>query len=175
MEKLFSDSETLSKHRPTKITSEQEQEYYKKIAEDIINEKWSDSDLEDIISDISEISIHDSGYEIAKDLESYNKNASYNIDTDFITYLDDIGYDKHRILVKNVEAWVMAHNPQPKFNIGQKLIIKEKISFKLEKGSIVFVNGYVEKRACYYIHANNKKTLGIIIPYETVESDCEPI
>ena len=36
MEKLFTDAETFTKVRPTKITEQQEQDFYKSIAEEII-------------------------------------------------------------------------------------------------------------------------------------------
>lgn len=50
-------------------------------------------------------------------------NASYDIDTEFIGFLDDFGYHKSQILQKNVEDWLKAHNPQPKFQKGQKLCL----------------------------------------------------
>ena len=59
MEKLFTDAETFTKVRPTKITEQQQQDFYKTIAEDI-----------------SRIHPHNSGYEIAKDLEGYGSKAN---------------------------------------------------------------------------------------------------
>lgn len=40
IEKLFNDSETFMKERPTKITDEQQQQFYKEVAEEIIGNDW---------------------------------------------------------------------------------------------------------------------------------------
>jgi hypothetical protein len=175
MEKLFTDAETFTKVRPTKITEQQEQDFYKSIAEEIIENGWSDSDLEDVIADVSNISTHDSGYEIAKDLEGYGSKASYDIDTPFIEFLDNFGYEKDCILRKNVEAWVNAHNPQPKFQKGQKLIVETTLNYEKKKGETVYITGFSEKQACYLIDKDEKRQGGTVIAYEKVESNCNPI
>jgi len=170
MEKLFTDSEPFQKERPTKITEQQEQDYYKKVAEEIIKWQWTDDDLEDVLYDVTRISANDSGYEIAKDLE--RGRASYDIDTPFIEYLDDFGYHKSQILQKNVEDWVKAHNPQPKFQKGQKLIVETTLNYEKKKGAIVFVTGFSEKSGCYLIDENEKRQGGTVIAYEKVEGCC---
>lgn len=75
--------------------------------------------------DVADIYINDSGYEIAKKLE--RGLASYKIDTAFIEYLDQFSYHKGEILRANVEAWVKAHNPQPKFSKKRYLTTKRKL------------------------------------------------
>jgi hypothetical protein len=172
MEKLFSDAETFTKVRPTKITEKQKQEFYKSIAEEIIKNGWSDSDLEDVIHDVSKISPHDNGYEIAKYLEGFGSKAIYDIDTSFIQFLDDFDFKKYRILEKTIETWVSAHNPQPKFQKGQKLIIEIPLNPKEKKGDIVYVTGFSEHRACYLIHKDEKRSGGYVIAYEKVEANC---
>lgn len=172
MEKLFTDAETFTKVRPTKITEQQQKDFYKTIAEDIIANGWSDDDLEDVFADVSRIHPHNSGYEIAKDLEGYGSKASYNIDTTFIEFLDNFGYEKDCILRKNVEAWVLAHNPQPKFKKGQKLIVETILNYQKKKGAIVYVTGFSEKQACYLIDENSEKQGGTVISYEKVEANC---
>lgn len=172
MDKLFKDAETFTKVRPTKITEKQEQDFYKEMAEEIIKSGWSNDAFDDIMKDMAEISVHDSGFEIAKDLEGFNMNASYAIDTEFIGFLDDFGYHKSQILQKNVEDWVKAHNPQPKFKKGQKLIVETTLNHEKKKGAIVFVTGFSEKSGCYLIDENEARQGGALIAYEKVESSC---
>lgn len=175
MEKLFPDSETFTKLRPTKITEQQEQDFYKAISEEIIKNGWSKSDLEDVIEDISQISSHHSGYEIAKDLEGFRSKASYNIDTPFIEFLDNYGYEKNDILRENVKAWVSAHNPQPKFKKGQKLLVSITLNHEKKKDAIVYVIGFSKEIACYLIDENPKKQSGTVITYEKIETNCTPL
>jgi hypothetical protein len=175
MEKLFTDAETFTKVRPTKITEQQAEDFYKTIAEEIIENGWSDSDLEDVISDVKNISTHHSGYKIAKDLEGFGSKASYDIDTPFIEFLDSYGYEKDCVLRKNVEAWVAAHNPQPKFNKGQKLLVAITLNHENKKDAIVYVIGFSEKQACYLIDKNPERQGGTVITYEKVETNCNPL
>ena len=176
MEKLFSDSETFTNERPTKITAAQEQEFYKEIAEEIIDNNWSESDVEDIAEDISNLSLHENGYELAKDLENGSRNnAYYDIDVEFCEFLDNISWKKSDILRKNVKDWVAAHNPQPKFAEGQKLIVEIDLNREKKKGAIVFVNGFNEKEAYYLIDENPEFKGGTIITYEKVEANCKPL
>lgn len=127
------------------------------------------------MQDVSEICAHDSGYEIAKDLESSGKKASYDIDTSFIEYLDDFAYHKGKIHTQNIKDWVAAHNPQPKFNKGQKLLVNTFLNNQKRKGAIVYVTGINEKEAYYTIDENPLKNGGTVIDYEKVETNCTPI
>jgi len=175
MDKLFSDSETYTKVRPIKITAEQEQQFYKGLAEEIIDNKWSESDVEDIAEDISKLSLHDNGYEIAKSLEGSRNKAYYEIDVEFCEFLDCISWKKGNILENNVKDWVKAHNPQPKFLHRQRLIVEKDLNREKKIGTIVFVTGLAEERACYLIDENPEREGGTIIAYELVESNCKPI
>lgn len=172
MQKLFTDAETFQKERPTKITELQKQNFYKEMAEEIIKGGWSNDAAEKIMEDMAEISVHDTGYEIAKELEGFYMKASYNIDTEFIEFLDNFGYNKSQILQKNIQDWVAAHNPQPKLKEGQKLIIESPLNYKMGKGETVYINGFLEKDACYLIDKNPEKKGGTIIAYEKVERCC---
>ena len=134
MEKLFDDSETFQKERPTKITEQQENEVYSKLAKEIIKNGWCvDETEEDIIYDLKDLSMNDTGFEMAKHLEGYNMKCNYEIDTDFIYWLDDFEYRFRKVLEQNVRDWVKAINPKPLFEKGQKLIVKEFINYKLKK------------------------------------------
>lgn len=175
MDKLFSDSETFTKVRPTKITEQQEQDFFKSFAQQIIDNNWSDSDLDDVIEDVSTISSNDNGYEIAKHLEDSYRKASYEIDVDFVEFLDSFGHEKSSILEKNIKEWVEAHNPQPKFKKGQKLVVQEDLNYFKKKGAIVYVTGFQEKYANYLIDENIYKNGGTIIPYEKIENNCKSI
>jgi hypothetical protein len=174
MDRLFSDAETFQKERPTKMSAEQQRDLYLEIAQEIIDEGWSESNIEDIAQDVSEISFNDSGYEIAKDLERHKK-AYYDIDTSFIEFLDDLSWKKRERIQENVKTWVLAHNPKPKFEKGQKLIVDTSLDYEKKKGVVVFVTGVSEKTACYLIDENQERAGGTVIAYERVESNCSKI
>ncbi len=173
MEKLFSDSKVMLNIRPTKITKQQEEDYYIGVAEEIISNQWSDSPIEKIIKDLDEISSSDSGYEIAKKLEGYSSKASYSINTAFIEFLDDFDYNKSDILRGNIKDWVKVHNPKPKLKNGQKLIIETPLFRNQKKGDIVYVTGKCDKEANYYIHEDKEHNGGYVIAYERVEANCK--
>lgn len=173
MDKLFTDSETFTQERPNKITQQQQEDFYNEIAEEIIENNWSNSDLEDVVSDVSKITFNDSGYEIAKDLEGYDKDASYDIDSSFIEFLEHLSYRFSEVLKKNVRYWVETHNPQPKFSKGTKLIVETPITHLHKKDSVVFVTGHDEKHACYYIHEDSERNGGYVLNYEDIESKCK--
>lgn len=177
MEKLFSDSEVMLNERPTKITKQQEEEYLEEVAQEIIDNNWSNYPVEKIIQDLGNISwTLRSGYEIAKELEGYNSKASYNIDTSFIEFLDDFHYNKESIVRENIRDWVKAHKPQPKFKTGQKLIIETQLfrgHNQGNEGDIVYVTGKDEKEANYYIHENEGHNGGYVLAYEKVENNCK--
>lgn len=172
-EQLFPDSELIQNKRPIKITEKQEWDFYEAIAKEIIKGNWSNSDLEDIIADVSQINKNDSGYEIAKELEGYRKEATYDIDTQFIEFLDDFGYRKDKILEANVKLWVKAHDPQPKFLVGTELIINKQLyRGEYEAGKIIYITGYAKNRALYMFHSDKNHNGGVILPYELIESHC---
>ena len=174
MEKLFNDSELFQKERPKKITEEQEKKIYKELAQEILDNGWCKDDIEDIVSDLKKLSKNDSGYEMAKDLEGYNMNCSYDIDTDFIYWLDDFDYQFRKELEKNIKDWVQAHDIKPKFEKGTKLLITEYLCYKKGKGLIVYVNGFTDY-GCYLIDEDFNRNGGTVLAYELVESCCEVI
>lgn len=172
-DKLFADSEVFQKERPTKITDIQEQEFYKEFAQGIIDGKWSSDDLETIIQDVSDLSVHENGYELAKSLESYSCKASYDIDSEFVDYLNDFRYRKSEILTRNVRDWVKAHNPQPKFEIGTKLSIEKPLHQVVHKSGIIYVVGYLKDEAKYIVNIDPAKNgCGSLFTYEKVEDNC---
>ena len=88
---LFQDSDVFTKERPIELSHSQKESVYKKLAKEIIDNDWSDDNIEDIILDLKSLSFSNSGYEKAKELESFNAKCSYSIDTEFIlkcVYLD---------------------------------------------------------------------------------------
>lgn len=172
MEKLFKDSEVMVNERPTKITEQQEKDYLNEVAEEIISNGWSDSDIEKIVYDLSDICYNDSGYEIAKKLEGYNSKASYKITTPFIEFLDDFENNKSDILRENVKAWVKAFNPKPKFKEGEKLAVDKPLYAHKDIGDVVYVTGINYEEANYYIHSDPKRNGGYVLPFEKVESNC---
>jgi len=172
-QKLFNDSEVYQKERPKNITKEQEDDFYQDMAEQIIDNHWSKSPIENIIHDLSEVSISDSGYEIAKSLEGYRMKGSYDIDSSFIEFLEGLDYEKRLILRNNVKDWVKAHNPKPKFKKGDKLLVVESIFYEMKKDSIIYITGNKEDEAVYYAHKNKDNNGGYILDYEEVENKCQ--
>jgi hypothetical protein len=167
---LFTDEETFTKHRPTKIPQNLLNDLYNEIAEEIISNGWSRDDVEDIVNDISIISFNDSGYEIAKELESLD-DCSYVFEVSFIQFLDDLRWRKSSILQDLVQMWVNAHKPQPKFQVGQKLHIEKALNRIMRSGT-VYITGIKEKQACYLVDVDKDRQGGIILEYELVESNC---
>lgn len=86
---LFKDSETFIKERPTKLSEKQEAEIWQKLAKEVIDNGWSDDDIDTIIEDLQNLSMYYSGYEMAKDLEGFSSNGNYDIDTSFTKILND--------------------------------------------------------------------------------------
>ena len=152
MEKLFPDSEVMLNERPTRISKEQQENYFKEVAEEIIQNEWSSSSIERIIHDLHQISYSDSGYEIAKKLEGYSSKASYDIDTEFIEFLDDFDSNSNDILRENVKDWVKAFKPQPKFDKGQKLIVEIPLFRSNKKDRIIYVTGFNKGESNYLVH-----------------------
>ena len=172
-QKLFSDSEVFQKERPTKLTKKQEEEFYLERAKDLIKEGYSEDDEEDVAKDLEYLyPFRDNGYEMAKDLDSSSREACYSFSTEFCEWLDCLHYLYNKIETQNVIDWVKAHNPQPKFEKGTKLLIVETINHKLKKDSIVYVNGERPEEAVYWINEDPNKYGGYVIAYEKVEKCC---
>lgn len=155
---LFEDSQMLVKQRPNFVTDQQKEAFYALNAQKIIDNGWSEDEIEDIICDLKEISLSESGYEIAKSLEI--KNCYYEIDTEFIEFLDGLSYEYDQLKTQNVKEWVKGKSPQPKFKVGDKLIYKDKE---------VLVYGIHEETARYIINDDIKIKGGKLIPYEEID------
>lgn len=177
MKPLFPDSETVNKERPTKITEQQEIDFYEKQAKEIIENGWSTSNTDAIITDLKELyPFNDNGYEMAKKLDDgYCKIAFYNVDTSFCEWLEFLHTEYHQVLDKNIEVWRTAHNPQPKFVKGQKLIVDITLNHEKEKGCEIFITGFLEKTAHYLVDQDPERKGGTIIAYEIIEERCSPI
>lgn len=174
MEKLFDDAPFVQKERPTKITEEQEQKMYLDLAAEIIKNQWAKTGLEECIAEsLSELSINDSGFEKAKDLED-NSYVDYDFCGDFINFLDDMSSRRRLLVDQNVKLWVKAHNPQPKLEKGTKLKIDKALcrSKDLLKDSLVYVTGINMEKAYYTISANKEQQGGYVIAFEEVENNC---
>ena len=174
MEKLFDDTLLIQKERPTKITKQQEEKMFIDLAKECIKYQYSSDDEETIAEDLKELSTNDSGFEKAKDLED-NGNASYEIDGDFIDWLDWTDHKRSEILTENVKLWVKAHNPQPKLENGTKLKIVESLSYSkdLRKDCVAYVTGINMEQAYYTISDDKEKQGGYVLAFEKVESNCE--
>jgi len=172
MEKLFNDSEVFMKERPVRITEQQAKEFYTKMAKEIIKNKYSTSSIEDIIEDLADISYGDNGYEIAKKLDDYISNASYNIDVMFCEWLDCFNSDKEDVLRENIKTWVKAHNIKPKYAKGQKLKIEKSIYYASVIGSEIYVTGHRDEEAYYMVDADKNRNGGICVNYEKLEANC---
>lgn len=173
MEKLFDDTLLVQKERPTRITKQQETELFLKLANEIIDQQYSDDDAETIAEDLAELSMHDSGFEMAKDLEG--ANASYEFTGDFIDFLDNISHERGNVLKENVKLWVKAHNPQPKLEKGDQLKISEPLSRTpdLKKDAVVYITGINMEQAYYTISADPDQKGGYVLAFEKVECQCE--
>ncbi len=174
METLFKDSEVFTKNRPSKITEKQHNDLLIKLANDIINEGWSNSDADTIITDLEDLTKYDSGFELAKELDGITAKGSYDIDTQFIEWLDDYGSYFNDILRENIKTWVNAHNIKPKFNKQKALKIKLKLSLysDLKIGDIVYINSIYEKDATYGISRVLNDRRNTIYNFELIENSC---
>jgi len=175
MDKLFDDTLFIQKERPTKITKQQEEKMFINLAKEVIKNKYSFDGEETISEDLKGLSLHDNGFEKAKNLES-DGNASYTFDGEFIDWLDGMDYSRESILKENVKLWVKSHNPQPKIEKGTKLIINESLNFflkDLRKDCIVYVTGVNMEQAYYTISADKDNKGGCILAFEKVEFNCE--
>lgn len=171
---LFPDSETFVKERPTKLSEKQETEIWQKLAKEVIDNGWSDDDIDTIIEDLQNLSMSDSGYEMAKDLEGFRANGSYDIDTSFIEWLDMLYSDFSDANRENVKRWVKAHNIKPKYEIGTQLVVKEHFtrSPELQVGKVIYVNGYYENEAKYCVSNEKESRQNVVIIYEDIERCC---
>lgn len=171
---LFPPTEGVINKRPTEITAQQKQDFYKKVAQEIIKYQYSTDDEESIIEDIEQLEIRswNSGFDLANDLKK-DGTAQYEFSGDFINYLDDLMWEQGEILEENVKLWVLAHNPQPKFTLGQKLTIIKTLNHEKQAGQIVYITGVKTETANYLVDKDAARQGGTVITYEKVEECCE--
>lgn len=170
--KLFPEKEMFIKERPKYLTESLAQEFYLKMAKEVIDSGWSNDDPEDIASDLEELSFCDSGYEKAKDLESFHKKASYDIDSSFIEWLEDIEYEKSQCLEKQIKEWVKIHEIKPNLQKGNKLQVNADIGRSFKTGDIIFITGLYEETAVYLLSKNPEESGGVVVAFERVEELC---
>ena len=171
---IFKDSEVFTKERPEKLTENQKNQIWKKLAKEVIDNRWSNDDVDTIIGDLKGLSILDSGYEMAKDLESYSSTGDYDIDTSFIEWLDMLDSDFDDARRENVKRWVKAHDIKPKYEKGTQLLVKEHFtrSPELQVDRLIFVNGYYEDEAKYCVSNIKDSKINKIINFEDIEKNC---
>jgi len=174
MEKLFDDSLLVSTERPTKINEQQEEQMFADLAKEAIEYRYSTSDAETIIEDLKELSINDTGFERAKDLED-NGNGHYEFNGDFIDWLGNMDYERNRLLRENVAAWVKAHNPKPKLEKGDFLKITESLSAQkdLRKDAEIYITGINMEQAYYTVSGDPDMNGGYAIAFERIEAQTE--
>jgi hypothetical protein len=169
MEKLFNDAELFQKERPNGVTEQQKLEIFKEIAEKIIKNNWSDAEIEDIIEDLKKISYNDDGYDIAKYLDDYG-DCWYDIDSEFVEYMDSISYTFWKRSEKNQEEWIKAHGIKPLLSKGTEITLKNKLNNKLLSGMIVYITGIDERSGKYILNSDKDTYGGTLIPFEKIEN-----
>lgn len=164
METLFNDMETFTKERPLKPTAKQEEAYWITKALEVLDEGWSDSEIDVVVSDLKSLSRCDNGYERAKSLEMWSANGSYEIDMEFVAWLDDIYTDYDQLVEENQKAWVKAHGIEPVFKQGIILRCAKELRGSFRIGDTAFVHGINRETGKYSIGKNLSG--GYLIDYE---------
>ena len=173
MEKLFKDSETFQKDRPTKATDEQIIKMYSDLSDEIIERGWNDDyTKESIIADLTELNFTDAAFEKAKTMDDF---GGYNMDVDFIEWLDDLYWKKGELIEKNVKEWVKAHDIKQAYEKGTKLIATKTINIRIPEKSILFITGYRLETACYLVDKDKNRNGGTVLEYEKVYETCKRV
>lgn len=175
MDTLFNDSEVFTKERPKKLTPKQKHSLMLELAKEVKESRWSSDSIEDIADDLGGIYGGDNGYDIAKDLDDFSSNASYDIDSSFVEWLDGFCWNEWQEIEKFEKQWVKAHSIEPKFKHGSKLVINIPLNRHLkefQEGEIVFVNGNRSETAKYYISTNKSDKRNTVFDYERIEERC---
>lgn len=169
MDTLFNTDEFFQKERPTEPTKSQIDAFYDKMASEMIDSGFTTNDKEDIIEDLKDLYMGDSGFEMAKDLYD---NSGYEVDSELVAWLENLPWKYRDLKNSNVREWVKCHNPQPIFERGQKLIANKELCYKKNKGIIVYVTGFKEDVASYLISEDPSTNGGTVLAYELVEERC---
>lgn len=123
--------------------------------------KWLNSnDEESTREELTELFTNnstDDGYELAKILED---DYYYDSDSELVSILDNVEYDKSNILNKALKEWVITDNILPTQEIGT--VVKFKLRGKKTTGTIVDI---YRATAYYIVEVNSAK---FCIPYEEI-------
>jgi hypothetical protein len=172
MDKLFDDTLYVSKDRPTAITPQQSEALFLKLAEEAIDNGYSGDDVEVIKEDLNELSLNQSGFEIAKDLESQGR-ADYDFEGDFIDWLGNMSSRRNEIVRENVKLWAKAHNPQPKFKKGDELVVTDTIAYMIKPNLIMYVYEIRMDEGIYIMAIDKEQKGGYVLEFERVEECCK--
>ena len=124
--------------------------------------------LADCIEDCEEIlkwNINDEAFELAKEFES----KGYSPDLELVEILDGVWFLQNDLVDKAEKRWVIEDDIQPKFVVGQRVIVLS--GGKKVSGEI---SGIYPESAKYNVTVEGAKT-NLIIRYEDTEQDTEKI
>jgi hypothetical protein len=176
MEQLFPDSETFQKKRPSQLTENQLKEMFLELAQEIYENKWSGNYVEEIAQDLEDAyPFDDNGYELAKELEGSTMIATYDIDADFVAWLDSIWNAPRKIINQNVMLWVKAHNITLDLPVGTKLMCKIHKRGHYKEKEIFYVTGLKPETANYLIHKDPLYKGGTYCTKEDLEQNFDVI
>lgn len=178
MNTLFKDSEVFVKERPISLSPKQKKELMLKLAKEVKENNWSTSSIERIADDLCDLRIQFDGYDTARELDDFGKNASYNINLSFAEWLDCLNSEINDVVIGFQKEWVNAHYIKPKFKIGQELIINENINeylTDLEKGCTIFINSINKSTARYMVSNKKGDTRNTVLNFEDVEDKCSVV
>lgn len=168
MDTLFNDSEIFQKERPIALSKEQKRIFLLKQAAEIIINQWSDDNAEDIADDLAMlVPFSGNGFELGKEIEKLN--CYYDVDLSFCEFLENLFHSYQIEIDKNVKDWVKAHSIKPKFEKGQKVILKNKLA-GIPAHTPVYITGLYEDRAIYLISEDKNKNGGYLVAYEKLEN-----
>ena len=160
--------------RPNELPEKEHKEFFSGLADEIIKNKWdSYCCKEDIISDLEDLSMSDSGFEKAKELDD---TCNYDdISVEFIEWLDDIEYRYIKKVETLVKEWVQEKSIEPKLELGDCLVIKENVFYdkKFQVGTEIYVNKIFEDTAKYGVWTEKSSQRNLIVSFEKLEGACE--
>lgn len=170
----FEEKHVFITKRPDFITKKQEDKLYSNLANEIFLNDWCDSneDIEEVINDLKNLNFDENGYYNAKQLES-NGEAWYNIDSEFVNFLDNIQYLIDDLKTKNVEEWVKIHDIKPKLNLNDKLKVINKIpkTINIFPGDTIYINNIVYSQAIYLISKEKNNNRNFLVNFEDLENN----
>lgn len=171
---LFDDKEMFQKERPNKITLRQEEGFFLEKANEIIERGWSENASQrEIANDLKNVEFPLSdGFERAKELD---EKGYYNIDGEFVEWLDMLESGKFEIQKENVKEWVKAHNIKLQHSKGDKFLVKGDNFKKFKKGDVIYIVDLIEETAEYLVRSEDtkKNVIGTYVSYEDLEKNSE--